>query len=106
MAQKFTHTSAAPHIGGEAGNQRRFAASWIETRRGSSDNTNLFRFADEDKARLTIETRCTQDVQTSTTTRLTADQCEALAYYLLDAAADLRSFSAETLCRTAEQVSA
>lgn len=97
MAQQFTHTTAAPYESDSASHQRYFAAGFLSGRSGAGNHPLVVRMADEDVARLEISTYGHQDVRVYVMTKLDADQCEALARYLLDAAADLRAHSAAKL---------
>lgn len=97
MAQQFTHTATAPHSSETAPHQRYFAAGFLSGRSGAGYHPLVIRMADEDVARLEISTWGHQDVRVEVMTKLDADQCEALARYLLDAAADLRAHSAAEL---------
>lgn len=91
MEQPFTHTPTAPETPETAPHLRRFAYSFLDDKSGAGNNVSLMRFETEDKAALAIDTYGSQDVIVRVKTQLDADQCEALARYLLDAAHDLRT---------------
>lgn len=92
MAQQFTHTARAPKIPESHPHQR-----WFKfTSDGDENITSLVRRHDEDVAVLSA---CIGSLEGSISfnASLTAAACEALARYLLDAAADLRAHSAAEL---------
>lgn len=99
MAQQhtFTHTPRPPRLTPGYEKIRQFA----DQGGPAGYNTEVSRRADKDTARLAIETWGFQEVITRTTTDLSADQCEALARALLDAAHDLRNHASTDLISAA-----
>lgn len=91
MAQQFTHSPNAPHVSATNQDQRYFAAGFLQNRSSAGDHIKVMRFADKRSAELEISTYGNQSVNVSVVTHLNADQCEALARYLIDTAHDLRT---------------
>jgi len=95
MAQQFTHLVRPPQVSDSHPLQRYFKRSRNED---GDDATTVMRFAKRDKAEIDVSlygSRFGQSVEVRTD--LTADQCEHLARALLDAAHDLRTYSAQAL---------
>lgn len=83
----FTHTPRAPHILSGYEDQRNFAMRGRDT----GMHIGIRRMGHEDTAELRVSTWGRVDVRAEVMSRLTADECEALARALVDAAHDLRT---------------